>query len=54
MFTPTELAIAYYTGVQAPAKELVVVQGAGHFPHLTHTQQVLGALVRAARPHALR
>ena len=54
MFTPTDLAIAYYTGVEAPAKELVVVQGAGHFPHLTHTRQVLAALVRAARAHAPR
>ena len=52
MFTPTDLAIAYYTGVEAPAKELVVVQGAGHFPHLTHTQSVLAALLRVARAHA--
>jgi pimeloyl-ACP methyl ester carboxylesterase len=54
VFTPTPLAIAYYTGVEAPAKELVVVQSAGHFPQLTHAQSVLAALVRAARAHALQ
>ena len=54
MFTPTDLAIVYYTGVEAPAKELVTIRGAGHFPHLTHTPSVLAALVRAARPHGLR
>jgi pimeloyl-ACP methyl ester carboxylesterase len=54
VFTPTDLAIAYYTGVEAPAKELGVVQGAGHFPQLTHTQTVLAALVRAVRAHALQ
>lgn len=51
LFTPTNLAVAYYTGVEAPAKELVVISGAGHFPQLTHSQQVLAALLRAARAY---
>lgn len=52
--TPTAPAVAYFEGVEAPAKELVVIDGAGHFPHLTHTREYLAALVRTARPLALR
>ncbi len=53
VYTPAEPAIAYFESVAAPAKELVIVEGAGHFPHLTHTEQFLAALVRTARPFAL-
>ena len=53
IYTPTELAIAYFEHVGAPAKELVIVEGAGHFPHLTHTKEFLAALVRTARPLGL-
>jgi pimeloyl-ACP methyl ester carboxylesterase len=54
VYTPAAPAIAYFERVAAPAKELVVVEGAGHFPHLTHTEQFLAALVRTVRPLALR
>jgi pimeloyl-ACP methyl ester carboxylesterase len=54
IFTPTDTAIAYFEQVDAPSKELVIVEGAGHFPHLTHTDQFLSALVRTARPFAFR
>ena len=51
--TPTPLASAFFEHVEAPAKELVIVEGAGHFPHLTHTAEFLAALLRTARPLAL-
>jgi pimeloyl-ACP methyl ester carboxylesterase len=42
--TPTVVARAYFDQVEAPAKELVVIEGAGHFPHLTHTPEFLTVL----------
>jgi pimeloyl-ACP methyl ester carboxylesterase len=50
--TPTAPAVVYFEGVEAPAKELVVIDGAGHFPHLTHAPQFLAALLHTARPRA--
>jgi pimeloyl-ACP methyl ester carboxylesterase len=51
--TPTGLASAFFEHVEAPAKELVIIEGAGHFPHVTHTAKFLAALLRTARPLAL-
>jgi pimeloyl-ACP methyl ester carboxylesterase len=45
--TPTDLAAAFFEHVEAPAKELIILEGAGHFPHLTHTKEFLAALARA-------
>ena len=47
--TPADAARVYFDRLEAPAKNFVVVEGAGHFAHLTHTQQFLAAL----RAHAL-
>ena len=47
--TPTDVATEYFEHVEAPAKELVIVDGAGHFAHLTHTTQFLSALREHAR-----
>jgi pimeloyl-ACP methyl ester carboxylesterase len=47
--TPTDAARAYFGIVEAPAKELVIVEGAGHFAPLTHTPQFLSALRDYAR-----
>jgi pimeloyl-ACP methyl ester carboxylesterase len=44
LITPTDAAKAYFDEVAAPAKELVIIDGAGHFPHLTHVPQFLSAL----------
>jgi proline iminopeptidase len=49
--TPTPLASAFFEHVDAPAKELVVVEGAGHFAHLTHTEAFLAALARTLQLH---
>jgi pimeloyl-ACP methyl ester carboxylesterase len=49
LITPTAVARAYFEQVQAPAKELVIVDGAGHFAHVTHTAQFLSALREQAR-----
>ena len=42
--TPVAAARAYLEQVEAPSKGLVVVDGAGHFAHLTHTPRFLSAL----------
>jgi pimeloyl-ACP methyl ester carboxylesterase len=42
--TPTEVAKAYFEQVDAPSKKFVVIDGAGHFAHLTHAPQFLSAL----------
>lgn len=44
LITPTSLATAYVEHIEAPAKEIVIIDGASHFPHLTHTEQFLSAL----------
>lgn len=49
--TPTDAAVAFFEHVEAPAKELFVIEGAGHFPHFTHSTDFLAAL---ARTNALR
>lgn len=38
----------------APEKELVLIDGAGHFAFMTHGRQFLAALVDKVRPVALR
>ncbi len=47
--TPTNLASAFFAHVEAPDKKLVVIEGAGHFPHMTHTEEFLAALIGAVR-----
>lgn len=44
LFTPTEPAAAYFAKVSAPKKEMVILEGAGHFALATHQQQFLAAL----------
>ncbi len=44
LVTPTRAVQSFLAQVDAPTKELVVIDGAGHFPHLTHTQEFLAAL----------
>jgi pimeloyl-ACP methyl ester carboxylesterase len=44
LITPTDVAKAYFDQVEAPAKEFDVIDGAGHFAHLTRTPQFLSAL----------
>jgi proline iminopeptidase len=50
--TPTDAARSYFEHVEAPAKEFVVIDGSGHFPHLTHVPQFLAALRFHARRFA--
>lgn len=44
--TPTSAATAFFEHVEAPVKELFVIDGAGHFPHFTHSTEFLAALAR--------
>ena len=50
VITPTSVAKAYVDHIEAPEKEFIIIDGASHFPHLTHTPQFLAAL----REHAQR
>src|SRR5262249_20575573 len=38
-YTPTAPAIEYFNKVQAPTKELVIIEGAGHFALATHAEE---------------
>jgi pimeloyl-ACP methyl ester carboxylesterase len=49
LITPTSLARAYVDHVAAPVKEVIIIDGASHFPHLTHAERFLSALRDFAR-----
>ena len=44
LITPAGVARSYFEHVEAPAKEFVIIAGAGHFPHVTHAPQLLTPL----------
>jgi proline iminopeptidase len=46
VITPTSVARAYLEHIEAPAKEIIIIDGASHFAHLTHTEEFLAALSR--------
>ena len=52
IYTPVAPATAYFESLEAPYKELVLIDGAGHFPFFTHTDAFLAALRRTALPLA--
>ena len=45
LFTPTPVALEYFEAVDAPRKELQVIEGAGHFALATHPDEFLAALI---------
>ena len=49
VFSPTPLAETYFRTVQAPAKRLVVIEGAGLFALATHQADVIAALRQLGR-----
>ena len=51
--TPSELARDYFARIRAPEKELVLIEGAGHYAAVTHTDAFLAALVSEVLPSAL-
>jgi pimeloyl-ACP methyl ester carboxylesterase len=53
LITPTADAVAYFNGVKAPYKKLILIPDAGHFAYLTAPDAFLGALVTAVRPIAV-
>ncbi len=44
LFTPTEPVIRYFEKVNAPKKQLVILEDAGHFALATHQQQFIEAM----------
>jgi pimeloyl-ACP methyl ester carboxylesterase len=53
LLTPTADAVAYFDGVTAPLKKLVLIPDAGHFAFMTAPDAFLGALVEMVRPAAI-
>lgn len=53
LFTPTELATAYFHEVEAPHKQLALIRAAGHFAAFTRPEQFLHELLTRVRPLAL-
>ena len=51
IITPTEAAVAYFNSVSSK-KELVLLDGAGHFAFMTSSESFLAALIRKVRPIA--
>jgi pimeloyl-ACP methyl ester carboxylesterase len=49
MYTPTQPAIDYFNSVQAPRKQLIVIEDAGHFALATHQEEFLQALRTAIK-----
>jgi pimeloyl-ACP methyl ester carboxylesterase len=45
--------VAYFNGVKAPVKKLVLIPDAGHFAFMTATDAFLGALTDEVRPVAI-
>lgn len=44
IFSPCRLAEDYFRGLDAPLKSVTIIEGAGHFPFLTHPAAFLRAL----------
>jgi pimeloyl-ACP methyl ester carboxylesterase len=51
--TPTAAAVAYFNSVRAPTKELILIDGAGHFAFMTHPREFLAILTDKVRPVAV-
>lgn len=49
LFTPSRAAIAYFEHVDAPLKDLIVIEDAGHFVLVTHQEAFLTALLEITR-----
>ena len=54
MATPTSVAVQYFNVVKAPKKKLILIEHAGHFALVTHREEFLAALVKYARPLAMK
>ncbi len=52
--SPTALARDYLKALQAPRKEFLPIQGAGHFAVFMHSDRFLHELVKRVRPLSLR
>ena len=50
IFTPTDPARAYFANVVAPGKDIVIIEGAGHFALVTHPQEFIAALREMLAP----
>jgi len=52
MVAPTSVAVAYFNVVEAPQKKLILIDHAGHFALVTHSEEFAAALVQFVRPLA--
>ena len=53
MVTPTSVAVAYFKVVKAPRKKLILINHAGHFALVTHSDEFLRTLDKYVRPLAI-
>ena len=53
LLTPTADAVAYFNGVTAPKKQLILIPDAGHFAFMTAPAAFLDALIDKVRPVAI-
>jgi pimeloyl-ACP methyl ester carboxylesterase len=49
VFAPTPVAIEYFRAIQAPSKQLFIIEGAGHFALVTHPKDFLKILRKIVR-----
>jgi pimeloyl-ACP methyl ester carboxylesterase len=54
MATPTSVAVKYFNVVNAPTKELIIIEHAGHFAMVTHREEFLRALIKYVRTLAIK
>jgi pimeloyl-ACP methyl ester carboxylesterase len=54
MVVPTSVAVKYFNAVTAPKKKLILIEHAGHFALVTHSEEFLAALVKYVRPLAIK
>jgi pimeloyl-ACP methyl ester carboxylesterase len=52
--TPVGVAQEYFRKIRAPRKKMVLIKNAGHFAYVTNREEFLAALVKSARPLAVR
>ncbi len=53
IITPTQAAVDYVDGIQAPFKKIFLIPNAGHFAFMTSSSEFLVALVHDVRPVAI-
>jgi len=54
MVTPTSVAMKYFQVAKTPKKKFILIEHAGHFALVTHSEKFLAALLKYVRPLAIK